>query len=181
MSYLKDEKRFDPLHSPGGKALAHWAEEHLKPNLNILEVGCGSGSLSCYLAMLGAEVTGLDIDPVAVQIALQNRDLTGVKVQFKVSNIFSALRREKYDFILFHPPIKRGFPENIPSYRNLAGPNFEYFSIFWRRVNHHLVGPKLVASSVQVPRVTLAMAEEAGWDLLTTGPPAWFTKRILKP
>jgi SAM-dependent methyltransferase len=178
MSYFSDGKRFNPLETPGGKMLALWAEEHLKPNLHILEIGCGTGSLSCYLSKLGGKVTGVDIDPVAVKIALQNKDLTGANAHFKVSDLFSSLKKETFDFILFHPPVKRGFPETITTHRTLAGPNYEYFTFFWYRVGGFLRGPKLVASSVQVPPTSLQIAQEAGWDLLNIGPPTWFQKRF---
>jgi SAM-dependent methyltransferase len=181
MSYLKDEKRFNPLETPGGKAIALWAEDHLKPDLKILEIGCGTGSLSCYLSLLGAQVVGVDIDPVAIKTALQNRDLTGVNGKFYVSNLFSSLKKEKFDCILFHPPIKKGFPENINDHRILAGPHFEYFTLFWQKVGTYVQGPKLIVSSVQVPRPTLQVAKDAGWELLQVGPPTWFSKSILKP
>ncbi|KXG78803.1 putative glycosyltransferase EpsE [Fervidicola ferrireducens] len=36
---------------------------------DVLEVGCGSGDLSSYISMYGNRVFGIDIDPVAVEIA----------------------------------------------------------------------------------------------------------------
>ncbi|SHM38307.1 Tetratricopeptide repeat-containing protein [Caldanaerovirga acetigignens] len=36
---------------------------------DVLEIGCGSGDLSSYISMYGNRVFGIDIDPVAVEIA----------------------------------------------------------------------------------------------------------------
>lgn len=51
-------------------------EDYLKPGDKVLDVGCGSGILSIAAALLGAEeVRGIEIDPVAVQIAMENVQL----------------------------------------------------------------------------------------------------------
>jgi 2-polyprenyl-3-methyl-5-hydroxy-6-metoxy-1,4-benzoquinol methylase len=38
--------------------------------LHILDVGCGVGSLSFYLGKLGAQVTGIDLSPRAIEICI---------------------------------------------------------------------------------------------------------------
>ena len=54
-------------------------EDYLKPGDKVLDVGCGSGILSIAGALLGAsEVLGVEIDPVAVEIAQQNIELNKV-------------------------------------------------------------------------------------------------------
>jgi 2-polyprenyl-3-methyl-5-hydroxy-6-metoxy-1,4-benzoquinol methylase len=45
---------------------------------NILDVGCGEGEDAMILAMLGAQVTGLDVSPGAVALAKQRAALNGV-------------------------------------------------------------------------------------------------------
>ena len=48
-------------------------EEHVTPGKNLLDVGCGSGILMICAAKLGAEtMTGIDVDPMAVDITRQN-------------------------------------------------------------------------------------------------------------
>lgn len=47
---------------------------------NVLDIGCGSGILSVGACLLGAgTVVAIDIDPIAVEVAKENRDLNGVK------------------------------------------------------------------------------------------------------
>ncbi len=57
------------------------AEELLenRPGLNVLDLGCGSGILSIAAAKLGAaRVVALDIDGVAVEVALENAQINDV-------------------------------------------------------------------------------------------------------
>ncbi|NCF00093.1 50S ribosomal protein L11 methyltransferase [Emergencia sp. 1XD21-10] len=54
-------------------------EKYQKESDKVLDVGCGSGILSIAAALLGAEdVLGVDIDPVAVEVAAENIELNGV-------------------------------------------------------------------------------------------------------
>lgn len=60
-------------------------EEYQKEGDKVLDVGCGSGILSIAAALLGAEdVLGVDIDPVAVEVAAENIALN------KVDNVARA-------------------------------------------------------------------------------------------
>ena len=69
-------------------------ERYLKEDYCVLDVGCGSGILSVAAAMLGAgEVLGVEIDPVAVQVARENVDLNdvGAKVSVQQGDLTSGL------------------------------------------------------------------------------------------
>lgn len=62
-------------------------EEYQKKGDKVMDVGCGSGILSIAAALLGAsDVLGIDIDPVAVDVAAENIALNKVdtvaKAQF---------------------------------------------------------------------------------------------------
>ncbi len=53
-------------------------EEYLRPGDAVLDLGCGSGILSIAALALGADhVTGVDIDPKAVDVAYENAALNG--------------------------------------------------------------------------------------------------------
>jgi SAM-dependent methyltransferase len=53
----------------------------------LLELGCGTGSLSFALAALGYEVTGLDISAVAIGRARQRAALSGIPASFLVHDV----------------------------------------------------------------------------------------------
>ncbi len=53
-------------------------ESYIRPGVNMLDVGCGSGILSVAGMLLGAEsATGVDIDRLAVKVAMENGKLNG--------------------------------------------------------------------------------------------------------
>lgn len=52
----------------------------VSPGTRVLDVGCGSGALSVVAARAGAEVTAIDIDPVAVEATATNAAANGVAV-----------------------------------------------------------------------------------------------------
>lgn len=60
-------------------------DKYQKESDNVLDVGCGSGILSIAAALLGAkDVLGIDIDPIAVEVAEENLELN------KVTNVARA-------------------------------------------------------------------------------------------
>jgi ribosomal protein L11 methyltransferase len=60
-------------------------EDAIKPGVNVLDLGCGSGILAIGAAKLGAaHVLGLDIDPLAVEIAQENIARNGVSDKITV-------------------------------------------------------------------------------------------------
>lgn len=60
-----------------------WLDEHLVPGCSLIDYGCGSGILAIAAARLGAgTVTGVDIDPQAVESGRYNARRNGVSVAF---------------------------------------------------------------------------------------------------
>lgn len=54
-------------------------EKYMSKDFDVLDVGCGSGILSIAAAVLGArDVCGIDIDPIAVEVAAENIELNKV-------------------------------------------------------------------------------------------------------
>lgn len=56
------------------------------PGLDVLEYGCGTGSLAFDLAASGCSVTGIDISPVAIAAAEEAAADRGVSTRFMVMN-----------------------------------------------------------------------------------------------
>jgi ribosomal protein L11 methyltransferase len=69
----------DGLHPTTSSCLQLLADL-LGPGTRLLDVGCGSGALSVVAARAGAEVTAIDIDPVAVGATATNAAASGVAV-----------------------------------------------------------------------------------------------------
>lgn len=84
----------------------------VKPGL-ALDLGCGVGAKSIYLAKKGFEVVGVDISKTAIKIAKQNAKKAKVKVKFIVADAtnLSFLKNEKFDFILDWANL-HGIPKN---------------------------------------------------------------------
>jgi tocopherol O-methyltransferase len=56
---------------------------NIKPGSDILDVGCGFGASSVYLAQCyGCNVTGITISPVQVEIATQSAAANGFNANF---------------------------------------------------------------------------------------------------
>ncbi len=61
-----------------------WDLGYLKSGQNFLDLGTGSGILGIACARLGMSGLGLDIDPVAVENALENTQINRVREMFQV-------------------------------------------------------------------------------------------------
>lgn len=69
----------------------------------VVDLGCGGGILSIGAALLGAErVTGIDVDPQAIDDARRNVEEAGVKVELLNTDIRDADLRA--DTVIMNPP-----------------------------------------------------------------------------
>jgi ubiquinone/menaquinone biosynthesis C-methylase UbiE len=96
---------------------------HLKPGDKVLEIGCGTGTLTLAAkAQVGSsgEVIGIDIAPEMVAVASHKATRKGVNISFQVGSVASIpLPDNRFDvvmcsFMIFHMPEdvrKKGFPE----------------------------------------------------------------------
>ena len=67
----------------------------------VLELGCGHGTLSVYLAKQGARVTGVDIGPRLVEAAGKLAELNGVDAEFARVDIKSLpFAAESFDVVV---------------------------------------------------------------------------------
>lgn len=74
----------------------------LKVNgLNILDIGCGVGSVDLYLANAGARVLGIDISTNGIKIAKQNVSKLKIRnAKFRKISFPNKIPNDKYDIIL---------------------------------------------------------------------------------
>jgi release factor glutamine methyltransferase len=74
---------------------------------SVLDLGTGSGAIALALACErpGWRVTGVDISPAALQVAIQNsRDLGLTHIDWRLGSWFEAVPGEKFDVIVANPP-----------------------------------------------------------------------------
>lgn len=75
-------------------------KKQIKPKSKILEIGCGLGTESIFLALRGMNVTAIDISDSAIKTAKQLADIYKVNVNWKVGNILnSSFEEDKFDVI----------------------------------------------------------------------------------
>lgn len=71
-------------------------------NKKILDIGCGSGATTFYLARKALKVYGIDISKRAVELCQQSRTSLGLegKVIFRIMNFPQKTPRDKFDIII---------------------------------------------------------------------------------
>ena len=74
-------------------------------NINILDIGTGSGCISISLKKLIPEsnITACDISPKALEEAKENAITNNTKIEFIQSDIYSNIK-DKYNCIISNPP-----------------------------------------------------------------------------
>ncbi len=85
-------------------------EQYVKPGMNVLDLGCGSGILSAVALLLGAEsATAVDIDPNAAKIARENAERNGIREEnyrifsgnvLEDEELMAKIADRKYDLVL---------------------------------------------------------------------------------
>jgi len=78
-------------------------DKYLQPGMKVLDIGCGVGTISLYIAKKGNEVLGIDISEKAINAAQKSAEVLDIKnVSFKAIDFFNEDFYEKYDFIIFN-------------------------------------------------------------------------------
>jgi len=70
----------------------------------VLDLGTGSGALAVQAARLGAQVTAVDISPLAVLTARINALLAGQRVRVRRGDLADAVPGRSYDLVISNPP-----------------------------------------------------------------------------
>jgi len=73
------------------------------PGERALEMGCGTGLISCHLAAAGAVLTAADVNPRAVRCTRANLTRNGLPGEVVESDLFANVPGS-FDLIVFNPP-----------------------------------------------------------------------------
>jgi putative methylase len=69
----------------------------------VLDAGCGNGTLGIAAKLLGAaEVVGIDVDPLAIEVAERNAKRARVEVAWRHADVSAA--EGPFDTVLMNPP-----------------------------------------------------------------------------
>lgn len=100
-----------------------------------IELGCGAGNYSVWLAQQGFEVTGIDISPTAIGFARNNAMDKSVECTFIVADVLGDLKDVEgpFDFALDWELLHHIYPDDRPRYiasvSRLLRPGGRYLSL----------------------------------------------------
>ena len=82
-----------------------YINKYFKGNLNVLEIGTGSGCISIALKKENSNlnITSTDISKKALKMAKNNAKLNNVDINFVNTNIYDGIN-DKFDIIISNPP-----------------------------------------------------------------------------
>lgn len=108
---------------PETEELIRWIvkDNEIKPNINVLDIGTGSGCIPIAIAkeLKHAEVTTVDVSIEAIDIAKKNAQVNNVNVSFVHQNILTTNALNKtYDVIVSNPPYIRNL-EKVEIQKNV--------------------------------------------------------------
>ncbi len=107
--FWKHEFKVSPavlIPRPDTELLLELALDQAPQGARVLELGTGSGCVAVSFALErpDAQVTAIDLSPVALEIAKENARVLGASVHFMQSNWFEQLAGQRFDLILSNPP-----------------------------------------------------------------------------
>ena len=122
---MKDKEILEKVYEKG----AVWTEKYPPKELvelienkkinpcKVLDIGCGEGFYSIYLAKKGFDVTGIDISENAIKLAKQNSEKEGIKIKFIAMDINELEKlNENFDFVLEWTLLHHIIPEKREKY-----------------------------------------------------------------
>ncbi len=94
----RDESKID-WHREEPPPLLVEAVENAGPG-KAMDIGCGTGVYSVFMAQHGFKVTAIDFIPEALPFGMRRAEKAGVKADFVAADITKYENREKYNLIL---------------------------------------------------------------------------------
>lgn len=91
------------------------------PRGKALDLACGTGRNSFFLAEKGYEVTAIDISPTAIELARSQAIEKGLKIHWTVADLDSFKIPGKYDAILSFFYVNKGIVPDIVKSLNRGG------------------------------------------------------------
>lgn len=137
-----------------------------------VDLGCGSGNYSIYLAKQGFDVTGIDISPTAIHLAKEKANEKEIICNFITANLLDGVDelRGKFKFAFDWEVLHHIFPDDrkryIESVYNLLGSKGRYFSVCFSEKDPQFGGSGKVRKT-PINTVLYFSSEEELEDLFT--------------
>lgn len=113
---------------------------------DVLEVGCGSGVVSVFVARAGARrVVAVDVNPAAVECTRQNFQSLGLdaRAESRVSDVFANIH-DSFDVMIFNAPYHGCKPADLLE-RACADEDYRSLRTFLSEAKNHLKPGGLVS------------------------------------
>ncbi len=117
-------------------------------NKKVLELGAGSGLISLHLAKRNALVTAIDINPSSIESIKESAKLNSLNITVFVSDLFTEVPKQPFDYIIINPPYFRGEAKNIEQQAWYAGKNLEYFKKLFSTLGNFINSDSVVLMSL---------------------------------
>ena len=124
------ESEFKPLHEINPLRVAYIDKQaHGVAGKKILDVGCGGGILAEALAQNGAQVTGIDMAELSLEVARLHLHESGLEVDYQLSTVeaFAENNAAQFDIVtclemLEHVPDPASIIESALSLIHISEP-----------------------------------------------------------
>lgn len=175
-----------PWHEPEPPRLLVQAIEGRSRGARVLDLGCGAGTYSVYLAKRGFQVTGLDVIPKALELASALAREAGLSVDFVTYDLSCWETAERFDLVLdsgcLHSLIDGSPRRYKESLLRWLAPGADYVLGHWGK-RHALdwrpFGPRRRSRRELVELFAPELVEHAHEETLMTGIPLPFGPSVL--
>jgi len=108
-------------------------DKYLPRGMRVLDIGCGVGTISLYVANKGNEVLGIDISEKAIDAAQKSAELLGIRnASFKAMDFLYEEFQGKFDFVILNNILEHVTNDRVclqKSHELLVPGGILYFSV----------------------------------------------------
>ncbi|HEX8074114.1 MAG TPA: class I SAM-dependent methyltransferase [Thermoleophilaceae bacterium] len=183
-----------PWHSEDPPKLLDAALAAYPDGGRALDVGCGAGVFSVYLARRGFAVTGVDFMGAAISMARERAERSGVTIRLVEADVTEWRSDEPFDLVLdrgclhmLDEPARRRYRERLgdwlaPGGSYLLGHFLKRHPLDWRPVGPRRLRPEDVVAQFEPELALHAQSDETVRLPLPVGPRVklgsfWFRQR----
>jgi release factor glutamine methyltransferase len=107
-------------------------------NKTQLELGAGSGLISFISEKNGAIVTATDVNPIAINGLVHNKNHLNSNIEIRQSDLFDLIPNQIFDFVIINPPYYPKNPKSDAEKAWYCGEDFEYFKKLFKQLPNYI-------------------------------------------